>query len=98
MAEPTAGEIASRITQELASTKFACSTLVPLSGGTANFTFKGTLVNPDKNGISNVVVKHGEGFVAQHPALKLSTLRCVRPTDSTTYHFTSVHFGRRSDG
>ncbi|ROW12266.1 hypothetical protein VMCG_00388 [Cytospora schulzeri] len=76
MAEPTAAEIASRITQELASTKFACSTLVPLSGGTANFIFKGILVNPFENGTVDVVMKHGEGFVAQHPVLKLSTLRC----------------------
>lgn len=78
MAEPIASEISSRITQELAPTTFACSSLVPLSGGTANFIFKGTLVKPSEDGTADVLVKHGEAFVAQHPALKLSTLRCVR--------------------
>lgn len=98
MAEPTAGEIASRITQELASTQFACSKLVPLSGGTANFIFKATLVNPLDDGTANVVVKHGEGFVAKHPALKLSTLRCVRPTWSSNLTSLHPHNRRRSVG
>lgn len=77
MAEPTADEILSRVTQELGPTGFACTSLTPLSGGTANFIFSGKLQKPLDDGTAEIVVKHGEGFVAQFPSLKLSTSRCV---------------------
>ncbi|KAK2604836.1 hypothetical protein N8I77_007734 [Diaporthe amygdali] len=76
MAEPTADEILSRVTQELGPTRFACTSLTPLSGGTANFIFSGKLQKPLDDGTAEIVVKHGEGFVAQFPSLKLSTSRC----------------------
>ena len=77
MAEPTADEIASQIRQELESTAFACASLTPLSGGNANFIFKGKLQEPLDDGTSEIVIKHGESFVALSPAIKLSTSRCV---------------------
>lgn len=78
MAPATADEIVSRITDELASTEYACSSLEPLSGGTANFLFKGKLQNPLQDGTAEVAVKHGEGFSASLSTLELSTRRCVR--------------------
>lgn len=79
MAEPAADEISYRVASELGPTRFACTSLAPLSGGTANFIFRGKLQKPLDDGTAEIVVKHGEGFVAQSPALKLSTSRCVGP-------------------
>lgn len=77
MAEPTAGEIASQVKRELEPTAFACTSLTPLSGGNANFIFRGKLQKPLDDKTSEIAIKHGEGFVALSPALKLSTSRCV---------------------
>lgn len=77
MAEPTADEIASQITKELGQTAFACTSLTPLSGGHANFIFRGKLQKPLDDGTAEIAIKHGEGFVALSPGLKLSTSRCV---------------------
>ncbi|KAJ4391434.1 hypothetical protein N0V93_005051 [Gnomoniopsis smithogilvyi] len=74
-------EIATRITKELASTTFGCSVLTPLSGGTANFIFKGQLLKPLDDGTTEVVVKHGEGYSASSSSLKLSTDRCTLEHD-----------------
>ncbi|KAL1874288.1 hypothetical protein Daus18300_003652 [Diaporthe australafricana] len=76
MAVPAADEISNRVASELGSTRFACTSLTPLSGGTVNFIFRGKLQKPLDDGTAEIVVKHGEGCVAQSPALKLSTSRC----------------------
>lgn len=72
-----ASTIASRILTELSKTQFACSSLVPLSGGVGNFVYKAQLRKPLDDGTAEVVVKHGEGFAAQFPTLKLPMFRCV---------------------
>lgn len=77
MAEIDSDKVASQIETRLALTKYACSSLTPLSGGTANFLFKGTLQNPLDDGTAEVVIKHGEAFSASWSALKLSQARCV---------------------
>lgn len=77
MAQPTADAFASRILTELEGTRYACSSLTPLSGGTANFIYKAELQEPLEDGTAEVVVKHGDGFAAQYSALKLPTFRCV---------------------
>lgn len=46
----------------LSSTPYACTSLVPLTGGSAGLTFRGTLVTPLKGGSRTVVVKHAEDF------------------------------------
>lgn len=77
MAEPTADDIASQVTQELGQTAFACMSLTPLSGGNANFIFRGKLQRPLHDGTAEIAIKHGEGFVALSPSIKLPTSRCV---------------------
>lgn len=72
-------EIAAQITRELASTEYACSSLTTLSGGSANFLYKGTLQKPLEDGTAEVAVKHGEGFSASSSSLELSQKRCVSP-------------------
>lgn len=78
MAKPTPEEITSKLMRELAPTSFACTSLVPLSGGTVNFLFKGRLLKPFEDGTTEVVIKHGEGYSASFTGLGLSTDRCVR--------------------
>lgn len=95
MAPPTADEIISRIADELASTEYACSSLEPLSGGTANFLFKGKLQNPLRDGTAEVAVKHGEGFSASRSTLELSTRRCVRFADAAYFGATPLTYHGR---
>ena len=71
-------EIGARLVEELTATKFACQSVVPLSGGTANFIFKGQLRTPLEDGTTEILIKHGEGFVALNPNFKISTSRCVK--------------------
>lgn len=69
--------ISAAVWDELDGTQYACAELKPLTGGTANFIFRGVLSKPLQDGTMEVVVKHGEGYVASHPDFKLSTSRCV---------------------
>jgi hypothetical protein len=77
MAHPQSSKLSEGILQELSSTQYACSSLEPLSGGTANFIFKGTLTSPLPDGTSVVAVKHGESFIASMPDFQLPPSRCV---------------------
>lgn len=83
---PQSLRIAEEIQKELGSTNFACSSLDPLSGGLANFVFKGRLAHPLPDGSQEVAVKHGEGYVAGMPDWKITTDRCVSRTPSCNHH------------
>lgn len=65
------------ILRALSSTSYACSSLQPLTGGLANFLFRGDLAEPLADGTSQVAVKHGESHVALRPDIDLPTARCV---------------------
>jgi hypothetical protein len=69
-------EIQSKVLRSLKSTPFAAKSLVPLSGGTANFIYLADLAQPH-DGVAQVLVKHGEGFLASNPGFQLPTSRCV---------------------
>ena len=71
-------EIASKAKADLDTTPFACSSLIPLSGGTVNYIYCGQLIRPLADGTQKVLVKHGEDFAALQPSFKLPTSRCVR--------------------
>ncbi len=77
MADSQAPKFADEVLQELSATPYACSSLKKLSGGNANFIFKGTLVNPLPDGTTEVAIKHGEGYVASMPDFRVPTTRCV---------------------
>lgn len=77
MVTETADEISSKVQESLNDGPFACSKLEILSGGTANFVYRGTLKTKLDDGAGTVVVKHTEGYSASHPSLKLTDSRCV---------------------
>lgn len=78
MVHPQSAKLSEEILRELTSTDYACSSLEPLAGGTANFIFKGVLGSPLPDGTQEVAIKHGESFVASMPDFQLSVARCVR--------------------
>ncbi|OGM39637.1 hypothetical protein ABOM_011645 [Aspergillus bombycis] len=65
------------ILSELSTTPYACSSVEPLSGGTANFVFRGTLLHPLPDGTTTVVIKHTEDYIASNREFKLSAERCL---------------------
>ncbi|KAK7935393.1 kinase-like domain-containing protein [Apiospora marii] len=68
-------EIQSKVLRSLEGTPFAAKSLVPLSGGTANFIYLADLAQPH-DGVAQVLVKHSEGFLASNPGFQLTTSRC----------------------
>lgn len=76
-----AQDASNRIRQQVAAwlntTPYAASSLEPLVGGQANFTYRAYLINPLDDGTTEVVVKHGEPYMARHPANAVTVDRCV---------------------
>ncbi|KAJ5663563.1 hypothetical protein N7507_004294 [Penicillium longicatenatum] len=65
-------EVRDEIAQELSQTSFACSSLTRLSGGTANFVYRGTPASsPD-----SIIIKHTKSYVASNLSFKLDPKRC----------------------
>ncbi|KUL83778.1 hypothetical protein ZTR_08634 [Talaromyces verruculosus] len=78
----TDAEIEASLLSELADTKYACSSLMRLNGGTANFVYRGVLTKPESIGSTkqekpNVIIKHTTDFVALNREFKLDGERCV---------------------
>lgn len=67
----------------LQDSDYACKTLEKLSGGYANFVYRGVLINSLKDGCKTIIIKHGEAYAAFHKAFELSIDRCVSSTFST---------------
>lgn len=77
MTSATMDEVASKVLKSLEDTPFAPSSLKQLSGGTANYIYRATLVTPFPDGTTEVLVKHGEGYIKNSPGFQLTVLRCV---------------------
>ncbi|KAL4898386.1 kinase-like domain-containing protein [Aspergillus ambiguus] len=69
-------DIQRSVVADLSSTPYACSSIHPLSGGTANFVYRGVLSAPLADGTRTVVIKHTEDFIASNRDFKLSAERC----------------------
>ncbi|RDW70749.1 phosphotransferase family protein [Aspergillus mulundensis] len=65
------------VAADLSSSPFACSSLTRLSGGTANFVYRGILSQPLADGISTVIIKHAEDYLASNAEFRLSAKRCL---------------------
>lgn len=73
---------AQQILDELAHTTYACSGLTKLSGGTANFLYRGTLLEPlkgdaDTKAAHTVVIKRSTNYVAINRNFPLDVTRCI---------------------
>ncbi|KAK3319394.1 kinase-like domain-containing protein [Apodospora peruviana] len=84
MARPTESEKANlqtQVSQFLSRTKYACTELTQLSGGTANFVYRGTLAEPlrlsDGSTTATVVIKHSTDYVAINRDFPLDITRCI---------------------
>jgi hypothetical protein len=77
MASEVLNETAQRVLASLESSPYACQTLDRLTGGTANFVYRGTLVTPLADGSKTVVIKHSEEYSATNRNFKISRTRCV---------------------
>ncbi|KAH7419355.1 kinase-like domain-containing protein [Cadophora sp. MPI-SDFR-AT-0126] len=76
MATEAQDEMMLKVSNSLKDGAFACRSLTKLSGGTANFVYRGILATPLSDGTKTVVIKHTEGYVAQSPGFKITTTRC----------------------
>ncbi|KAH8743480.1 hypothetical protein F5883DRAFT_41407 [Diaporthe sp. PMI_573] len=69
--------------KELSQTRYACSGLTKLNGGTANFLYRGSLQPLDlqdgeaESATETVVVKHSEGYSPGNRDFLLDLSRCV---------------------
>jgi hypothetical protein len=70
-------QVRQNVSTWLNTTPYAASSLEPLVGGQANFTYRAHLINPLSDGATEVVVKHGEPYMARHPANAVTVNRCV---------------------
>ncbi|KFX92520.1 hypothetical protein V490_05338 [Pseudogymnoascus sp. VKM F-3557] len=68
-------KIAVEILESIKETPYACSSLDRLSGGSANFTYRGTLLSALPSGEPTVVIKHTEPYVATMPSFALDAVR-----------------------
>ncbi|KAH8765989.1 kinase-like domain-containing protein [Diaporthe sp. PMI_573] len=76
--------MAQTLLKELSQTRYACSDLTKLNGGTANFLYRGRLLKPldlpdgaAESATETVVVKHSEGFSPGNRDFLLDITRCV---------------------
>lgn len=62
------------VEKQLASTPFVCSSLSRLSGGTANFVYRGT---PTTGNPESIIIKHTENYLSSNSSFQLDAARCV---------------------
>lgn len=77
MATDIAEQVSVKVQESLKNTPYECSSLIALSGGTANYIYRGDLLRSLEDGSKTVVIKHTEGFVASNPNFKITATRCV---------------------
>ncbi|KAF5581262.1 phosphotransferase enzyme family [Fusarium pseudocircinatum] len=75
-------DIDSKVRKALEGTKFEVSKLEKIMGGSVNWIYKAILVTPLDNGEKEVLIKHGEPYMASKPEFALPPLRGVIETES----------------
>ncbi|KAJ5203149.1 hypothetical protein N7449_005228 [Penicillium cf. viridicatum] len=70
-------QIATELLSSLESTSYACTELIPLSGGYVNYVYLGKLVAalPTTPPTTQIVIKHAEPYIATHSAWKSPVTR-----------------------
>ncbi|EWZ45930.1 kinase-like domain-containing protein [Fusarium oxysporum Fo47] len=72
----------SKVQKALKGTKFQVSKLEKITGGSVNWIYKAELVRPLYNGEEEVLVKHGEPYMASKPEFALPALRSTIEIES----------------
>lgn len=67
-------EVRKEVEQQLAQTSFRCSSLSQLSGGTANFVYRGI---PLSRNPESIIIKHTKNYLSSNASFKLDAERCV---------------------
>lgn len=67
-------EVRDEVEQQLAQASFGCSSLSRLSGGTANFVYRGT---PLSGSPKSIIIKHTKDYLSSNASFKLDAERCV---------------------
>ncbi|KAB5566758.1 kinase-like domain-containing protein [Coniochaeta sp. 2T2.1] len=76
-------EISAKVLEALVGTPHECVTLAPLSGGNANFSFRGQLAQHAIQGDDEfILVKHGEDYLARNQRQQVTTDRCRAEADA----------------
>ncbi|KAF5642236.1 phosphotransferase enzyme family [Fusarium tjaetaba] len=78
----TLPDIDSKVRKALEGTKFEVSELMEITGGSVNWIYKAKLLKPLDNGEEEVLVKHGERYMASKPESALPPIRRVIETES----------------
>lgn len=73
----TTSEVDAKVQKSLEGTAFESSAIEKLSGGSVNFIYLAKLTKPLEDGTTEVLVKHGENWMASKPEFDLDMLRCV---------------------
>jgi hypothetical protein len=69
--------IAAKVLEDLKGGPYTCNSLVRLSGGSANFTYRGTLTSPLPDRTSTIIIKHAEPYIAINSSWKIDVIRSV---------------------
>ncbi|KAF7934315.1 uncharacterized protein EAE97_008675 [Botrytis byssoidea] len=67
--------VAKLVQESLAATPYACKSLIPLSGGSSNYVYHGTLMETLPDGTIVVIIKHTEPHLFSNKNYKLTTTR-----------------------
>lgn len=65
------------VQKSLEATPYACKSLIPLSGGSSNYLYHGTLMETLPDGTTIVIIKHTEPHLFSNKDFKLTTTRTV---------------------
>lgn len=71
--------ITAKVLEGLKGGPYSCTSLVRLSGGSANFTYRGTLTSPLPDQTCTIIIKHAEPYIAINSSLKFDVIRSVLP-------------------
>lgn len=84
--------VRNEVEQELAKTSFGCSSLSRLSGGTANFVYRGI---PLSGNPESIIIKHTKNYLSSNASFKLDAERCVsahQPRENNQVLIPKQHF------
>ncbi|KAI8663858.1 APH domain-containing protein [Fusarium keratoplasticum] len=94
MASTASIDVDAKVQRALVGTKFEPSSLTKLSGGSVNWIYLVKLSTPLDDGTTEVLVKHGEPWMASKPEFPLPLLRCSIEMESLRVLSGRSSFGR----